>query len=88
VDVECVVVCCCVSEYWHGCLGCVSMFRVAHFFYYSSGIFGMDFFIVLIRAGYRVARRKQQPGRVGKPHRVTKEESMEWFRTKYEGILL
>ena len=48
----------------------------------------MDFFIVLIRAGYRVARRKQQPGRVGKPHRVTKDESMEWFRTKYEGILL
>jgi large subunit ribosomal protein L11e len=64
------------------------MFWVAHLFYYSSGIFGMDFFIVLIRAGYRVARRKQQPGRVGKPHRVTKEESMEWFRTKYEGILL
>lgn len=52
------------------------------------GIFGMDFFIVLIRAGYRVARRKEQPGRVGKPHRVTKEESMEWFKTKYEGILL
>eukprot|EP00339_Tiarina_fusa_P024707 CAMPEP_0117012484 /NCGR_PEP_ID=MMETSP0472-20121206/10500_1 /TAXON_ID=693140 ORGANISM="Tiarina fusus, Strain LIS" /NCGR_SAMPLE_ID=MMETSP0472 /ASSEMBLY_ACC=CAM_ASM_000603 /LENGTH=163 /DNA_ID=CAMNT_0004715571 /DNA_START=17 /DNA_END=505 /DNA_ORIENTATION=- len=44
----------------------------------STGIFGMDFFIVLIRAGYRVARRKQQPGRVGKPHRVTKDESMEW----------
>jgi hypothetical protein len=54
----------------------------------SLGIFGMDFFIVLIRAGYRVARRKQRPGRVGKPHRVTKEESMDWFRTKYEGILL
>ena len=53
-----------------------------------TGIFGMDFFIVLIRAGYRVARRKQQPGRVGKPHRVTKAESMDWFRTKYEGILL
>ena len=54
----------------------------------STGIFGMDFFIVLIRNGFRVSRRKQCPGRIGKPHRVTKEEAMQWFRTKYEGVLL
>ena len=48
----------------------------------------MDFFIVLIRNGFRVSRRKQRPGRIGKPHRVTKDEAMNWFRTKYEGILL
>ena len=54
----------------------------------STGIFGMDFFVVLIRAGYRVARRKVKPGVIGLRHKVTKADSMAWFQAKYEGILL
>jgi large subunit ribosomal protein L11e len=54
----------------------------------ATGIFGMDFFIVLIRPGYRVAKRKIMPGRIGTKHRVTKEDAMNWFQQKYEGILL
>ena len=54
----------------------------------GTGIFGMDFFIVLIRPGYRVARRKIKPGKIGLSHRVTKADAMNWFQTKYEGILL
>ena len=54
----------------------------------STGIFGMDFFIVLVRPGYRVARRKIRPNRVGLQHRVTKEDAINWFKTKYEGIVL
>jgi large subunit ribosomal protein L11e len=52
------------------------------------GIFGMDFFIVLIRPGYRVARRKIQPGKIGIHHKVSKNDAMEWFKQTYEGILL
>jgi large subunit ribosomal protein L11e len=48
----------------------------------------MDFFIVLIRPGYRVARRKIRPGRIGMKHRVTKQDAQDWFVKKYEGILL
>jgi large subunit ribosomal protein L11e len=48
----------------------------------------MDFYIVLIRPGYRVARRKIRPGRIGLKHKVTKNDAIDWFQQKYEGIVL
>lgn len=49
----------------------------------------MDFYVVMKRAGGgRVAVRRQKRSRVGKPHRLTKVASQEWFVNKYEGILL
>ena len=48
----------------------------------SIGIYGMDFYIVMSRAGYRVAYRKQRKGKIGASHRVSKEESMKWFQQK------
>lgn len=51
------------------------------------GIFGMDFFVVMGRPGYRVSRRKHATNRVGFKHRVKKEESMAWFRSRFDGIL-
>jgi large subunit ribosomal protein L11e len=53
----------------------------------STGIYGMDFFVCLTRAGKRVGKRKYRRGRVGTTHRIKKEDAQEWFRTKYEGIL-
>ena len=54
----------------------------------GTGIFGMDFFIVLIRPGYRVARRKAKPGKIGIKHKVTKDDAINWFIQKYEGIVM
>lgn len=54
----------------------------------STGIYGMDFFVVLERAGYRVGRRRRCKSRVGIQHRVTKEDAMKWFQVKYEGVIL
>lgn len=54
----------------------------------STGIYGMDFFVVLERPGYRVGRRRRCKQRVGIQHRVTKEDSMKWFQVKYEGVIL
>ncbi|XP_057527270.1 60S ribosomal protein L11-2-like [Amaranthus tricolor] len=51
----------------------------------STGIYGMDFYVVLELPGYRVARRRT---RVGIQHRVTKEDAMKWFQVKYEGAVL
>lgn len=53
----------------------------------STGIYGMDFFVVLGRAGNRISRRKRARGRVGFSHRLKKEETMDWFVQKYDGIL-
>ncbi|KHG21293.1 60S ribosomal protein L11-1 [Gossypium arboreum] len=54
----------------------------------STGIYGMDFYVVLERAGYRVGRRRRCKSRVGIQHRVTKEDAMKWFQVKYEGVIL
>ena len=48
----------------------------------------MDFYVVLIRAGYRVARRKVLPGRIGLKHKVSRDDAIAWFQQKYEGIVL
>ena len=52
------------------------------------GIYGMDFYVVLSRPGERVSKRKLRPGRIGKSHRITKDDAIKWFQTKYEGIVL
>lgn len=62
----------------------------SHLFRYdpSTGIYGMDFYVVLERPGYRVGRRKRAKSRVGIQHRVTKDDAMKWFQVKYEGVIL
>merc|ERR1712023_26628 len=52
----------------------------------STGIYGMDFFVVLTRRGFRVSKRKLRPAKIGRPHKITKEESIQWFKNKYDGI--
>lgn len=54
----------------------------------STGIFGMDFYVVLGRPGFRVARRKHQTARIGAQHRIGKEEAQKWFCEKFEGLLV
>ena len=47
------------------------------------GIFGMNVSAVLERAGYRVSRRNRSPGKVGKKHRVGREEAVEYFKRNF-----
>jgi large subunit ribosomal protein L11e len=53
----------------------------------NIGIYGMDFYVVLGRPGYRVAQRRRCPAKVGPQHRVNREESMKWFQQKFDGII-
>jgi large subunit ribosomal protein L11e len=48
----------------------------------------MDFYVVLDRPGYRVAKRRQRQARVGIQHRLTKEDAMKWFQQKFDGVVL
>merc|ERR1711879_170393 len=50
----------------------------------GTGIFGMDFVIVLARKGLRVKKRKRARGKMGVMARVKKEDGMKWFQTKYD----
>ena len=45
----------------------------------STGIYGMDFYVVLKRPGKRVADKKIKKGKIGNSHKLTKEEAMKWF---------
>merc|ERR1712137_420901 len=54
----------------------------------NTGIYGMDFYVVLERRGFRVCRKKRKYGRVGKAHRITRAEATKWFVKKYDGIIL
>lgn len=54
----------------------------------SIGIYGLDFYVVLGRPGFNVAHRRRKQGKVGAPHRLTKEDAMKWFQQKYDGIIL
>ena len=48
----------------------------------------MDFYVVLERAGYRVSRRRRCRTKVGKQHKLTKEDAMKWFQAQFEGVIL
>jgi large subunit ribosomal protein L11e len=52
-----------------------------------TGIFGMDFYVVLRRAGTRVGLRKRCRSRIGATQRISKEDAMEWFKRKFDGAI-
>merc|ERR1712126_558622 len=54
----------------------------------AIGIYGMDFYVVLGRAGYNIAYRRRCKSRIGKPHRLVSADAMKWFQQKYYGIIL
>ena len=50
----------------------------------AVGIYGMDFYVVLGRRGYRVSEKKRKSGRIGVQHRLTKEDAQKWFLSKFQ----
>lgn len=47
------------------------------------GIFGMDVNVVLRRPGYRIARKSRKSAKIGKTHRINKDDAIEFFRQEY-----
>lgn len=54
----------------------------------NTGIYGMDFYVVMGRKGMRVSQRKKRCSRIGAGHKVTAEETKAWFQKRFEGILV
>ena len=54
----------------------------------SIGIYGMDFYVVLGRAGYDIGKRKHKKASMGAAHRIGKDEAIKWFQQTYEGVIL
>lgn len=47
------------------------------------GITGMDVCVTLERPGFRIKKRMIRPKRIGKSHRISREEAMEWARKEF-----
>ena len=47
------------------------------------GIFGMDICVTLERNGYRIKRRKLRKTKIPHRHRITREEAMEFMKSKF-----
>merc|ERR1712176_120062 len=54
----------------------------------NTGIFGMDFYVILGRAGKRVANRKHKRGKFGNFQRISAEEAKQWFTEKMAGTIV
>merc|ERR1711865_273370 len=53
----------------------------------STGIYGMDFYIVMGRNGFRVPKKKRCPGKIGLQHKIKSDETKKWFQARFDGIL-
>jgi len=53
----------------------------------AIGIYGMDFYACMTRPGARVAKRRRCRTRVGASHRINQQESIRWFKQRFEGIV-
>jgi len=49
----------------------------------SMGMYGFDVCVTLKRRGRRVAERKLKIAKIGKSHRITKEEAIEFLKSKF-----
>ncbi|UCD03456.1 MAG: 50S ribosomal protein L5 [Candidatus Aenigmatarchaeota archaeon] len=47
------------------------------------GIMGFDVTVSLERPGYRVSKRSYRRSKVGKAHRITQEEAMDWVKREF-----
>ena len=51
------------------------------------GIIGLDVSITLQRAGYSIAKRATQRRKIGRSHKITKQETMDFMKEKFNVVI-
>jgi len=51
----------------------------------AIGIYGLDFYVVLARPGFRVTKRKRCRATLGNRQKITKEDAKKWFMARFQG---
>merc|ERR1712146_125055 len=54
----------------------------------NTGIFGMDFYVILARAGKRVSKRKHARGKFGYNQKISADDAKQWFTEKCAGTIV
>jgi large subunit ribosomal protein L11e len=50
-------------------------------------IYGMDFYVCMTRPGERVAKRRRCQSKIGASHKVNQQETVKWYKNRFEGIV-
>jgi large subunit ribosomal protein L11e len=53
----------------------------------AIGIYGMDFYCCMTRPGERVAKRRRCKSKIGSNHKIHRDETVKWFKNRFEGIV-
>ncbi|KAH8891837.1 ribosomal protein L5 [Thozetella sp. PMI_491] len=53
----------------------------------AIGIYGMDFYACMTRPGERVSRRRRAKSRIGSNHRITRDDTVRWFKQRFDAIV-
>ncbi|KAH9844426.1 60S ribosomal protein L11 [Teratosphaeria destructans] len=53
----------------------------------AIGIYGMDFYCCMTRPGERVAKRRRAVSKIGASHKIDQQETIKWFKNRFEGIV-
>merc|ERR1712183_1103705 len=78
----------CFSDHGHFGFGITEHIDLGIRYDPYTGIFGMDFYVVLKKPGYRISKKKRCKGRIGNTQKIGKDEAKEWFKREYDGILI
>ena len=46
----------------------------------NIGMIGMDVCVTLKRPGFRIKKRRIKPKKVGKTHKISREDAMQWAK--------
>jgi large subunit ribosomal protein L11e len=47
----------------------------------------MDFYCCMTRPGERVTRRRRMKSTIGASHRIKRDETVKWFKQRFDGIV-
>src|SRR3989344_1721743 len=47
------------------------------------GMMGLEVYVTLVRPGFRIRKKRIRPSPVGKKHRITKEEAIEFIKKEF-----
>jgi len=53
----------------------------------SIGIYGMDFYCCMTRPGHRITTRRRAKSSIGHSHKVTRDETIKWYKSRFEAIV-
>ncbi|TVY49322.1 60S ribosomal protein [Lachnellula occidentalis] len=76
-----------LRKHWHFGFGISEHIDLGIKYDPAIGIYGMDFYACMTRPGERVAKRRRCKTSIGSAHKIKRDETVKWFKNRFEGIV-